>query len=82
MTDWLSIDEAADELGVHRKTMYVLVDKGEIPAYRIGRVFRIKNEDLGVYLESVRVQPGTISHNYSGPERLAEWREQRDRLIG
>jgi len=51
MGDFLSIEEAADVLGVHYKTVYRLVRDGELPAAKIGRIYRIKREDLLTYFE-------------------------------
>ena len=51
MKSYLSIQEAAENLGVEYKTVYRLVKQGEIPAGKIGRVFRIRREDLDAYFE-------------------------------
>jgi len=48
---FLSIEEAAKLLGVDYKTIYRLVRSGEIPAARIGRVYRIKRKDLDEFFE-------------------------------
>jgi excisionase family DNA binding protein len=51
MSGYLSLEEAAKRLGVEYKTVYFLVRSGEIPAGRIGRVYRIREEDLEAYFE-------------------------------
>lgn len=51
MKAFVSIREAADYLGVEYKTVYRLVKSGEIPAGKIGGVYRIKKEDLEGYFE-------------------------------
>jgi len=40
------------------------MDKGQLPAYRFGRVFRLKVSDIETFIEECRVQPGTLSHLY------------------
>jgi excisionase family DNA binding protein len=65
--DWLGTTEAADRLGVVPRTLYRLIDDGKIPAYKMGRVLRVKASDLDVFLESTRVEPGSLKHLY--PER-------------
>jgi excisionase family DNA binding protein len=65
---WLSTREAARQLGVTVRTLYRLVDGGELAAYRIGRVFRIKQSDLEAFLESARVKPGDLEHLYASAE--------------
>lgn len=61
---WLNTDDAARRLGITTRTLYRFIDKGELPAYRFGRVFRLKEADLDVFIESCRVAPGTLSHLY------------------
>lgn len=54
MEKLLSISDAAEILGVEYKTVYRLVRTGEIPAGRVGRIYRIKREDLEAYFESTK----------------------------
>ncbi|HEX2038161.1 MAG TPA: helix-turn-helix domain-containing protein [Acidimicrobiales bacterium] len=61
---WVSTAEASERLGVTLRTLYRLVDEGRLPAYKIGRVIRIKEEDVEAFLESARIQPGTLAHLY------------------
>lgn len=64
---WLGTTEAAERLGVVPRTLYRMIDSGEIPAYKMGRVLRVKESDLDAFVESMRVQPGSLSHLY--PDR-------------
>jgi len=72
--DWLGAPGAAQYLGVGLRMVYKLIDLGEIPAYKIGRVFRIRRSDLDDYLERCRVQPGDLVHLYP-----PEYEEDDDR---
>jgi excisionase family DNA binding protein len=65
---WLSTGEASERLGVTLRTLYRLVDEGRIPAYKIGRVIRLKEDDVDVYIDSARIQPGTLAHLYPEPK--------------
>jgi excisionase family DNA binding protein len=65
---WLGTTEAAERLGVVPRTLYRMIDEGAIPAYKMGRVIRLKESDLDAFLETTRVQPGTLAHLY--PERV------------
>ena len=49
--EFLSIEDAAKLFDVDYKTVYKLVRSGEIPAARIGRVYRIKRADLDEFFE-------------------------------
>jgi excisionase family DNA binding protein len=51
MKAFVSIKEAAEYLGVEYKTVYRLVKAGDIPAGKIGGVYRIKKDDLDDYFE-------------------------------
>ena len=59
---WFRVGHAATRLGVVPKTIYRLIDKGELTGYRIGRVIRIKESDLLAYEASSKIQPGDLAH--------------------
>ncbi len=61
---WLGTTAAADYLGITPRTLYRLIDRGAVPAYAMGRVYRLRRPDLDAYLASVRVTPGTLGHLY------------------
>jgi len=61
---WLNTDEAAKRLGITTRTLYRFIDRGELPAYRFGRVFRLKLVDVDAFIDQCRVEPGTLSHLY------------------
>jgi len=54
---WLSTDEAARYLGLVDASVKRLVSSGDLPAYRIGRVFRYRLEDVQAVMEGARVVP-------------------------
>ena len=62
VTEWLSIPEVAKRLGVTVRTLYAIVNRGELTAYRFGRVYRVTSADLDKFLDSVRVKPGELDH--------------------
>lgn len=66
---WISTQMAAKYLGVTARTLYRFIDGGQIPAYRFGRVIRLKMSDLDVFIESCRIEPGTLEHLY--PESVS-----------
>jgi excisionase family DNA binding protein len=59
---WLGTRAAADALGVELRTLYRLMNEGQIRSYRFGRVYRIRSEDLTAFLNSVEVRPGDLDH--------------------
>lgn len=62
--DWLSTAEAARALGITPRTLYRFIDQGELPAYRFGRVIRLRRPEVEAFIESCRIQPGSLNHLY------------------
>ena len=61
---WLSTKEAAKRLGVTPRTLYRFIDEGQLPGYRLGRVIRLKQHEVDAYIETCRIEPGTLEHLY------------------
>lgn len=59
----------AEYLGLTLRSVYKLIDRAEFPAYRLGRVIRIKKADVDAYLERVRVEPGSLRRHYNPDSR-------------
>jgi excisionase family DNA binding protein len=57
---WLSTREAADALGLSVQTLYRLIDRQALPAYRFGRVIRLRPGDVQRWLEAQRIKPGEL----------------------
>jgi excisionase family DNA binding protein len=47
----LSLEEVAGEMGVTYQLIYRLVRSGELPAARLGKLYRVSRTDLNAYLE-------------------------------
>ena len=63
--DWLSTPEAAQRLGIATRTLYRLINDGQVPAYKFGRVIRLQRSDVDDYIDRCRIVPGTLA--VSGP---------------
>jgi excisionase family DNA binding protein len=50
MTKLYTVDEVAAILKVHRNTVIMLINTGELKAAKIGRQYRIKETDLNDYI--------------------------------
>jgi excisionase family DNA binding protein len=61
---WLSSQAASDRLGVSLRTLYKFIDEGLVPAYKFGRVIRLKETEVDAFIESSRIEPGTLDHLY------------------
>ena len=50
--EWLSTVEAARRIGnVHTRTLYEFIKSGSLPAYRFGRVIRLKASDVKDFID-------------------------------
>ena len=54
---FLSLAEVAKRVRVHRLTLTKYIERGDLKAYRIGAVYRLRQEDVDDWLERSRVQP-------------------------
>lgn len=63
----MSTADAADYLGVTLRTVYRFIDDGQLPAYKFGRVIRVKEEDVQAFIESARIEPGSLEHLHPEP---------------
>jgi excisionase family DNA binding protein len=50
----LTIEEAAERLGIGRTLMYALVSAGEVESVRIGRLRRVPTDALDAYVLRLR----------------------------
>ena len=67
---YLSVAEAARYLGLSRKTLYSWAEKGTMPAYKVGRVWRFDKSELDSFVK--RAGGTTVLYNplqCSEPER-------------
>lgn len=66
---WMNSAEASKRLGITVRTLYRFIDDGDLPAYRFGRVIRLKQVEVDSFIESCRIEPGTLD---SAPSRPGE----------
>ena len=67
LSEWVGTAGAARQLGLTLRTLYRLIDEGRLPAYRFGRVIRLKTADVAAFVEASRVRPGELPHLYPVP---------------
>jgi excisionase family DNA binding protein len=61
---WLGSTAACKKLGIQLRTLYRLIDDGQLAAHRMGRVIRIKDSDIDSYIEGSVIQPGSLKNLY------------------
>jgi len=47
----LSVDDICEYFGVGRETVYKWIDTKELPAYRLGRLWKFKKEEVDKWLK-------------------------------
>ena len=59
---WLSISEICKYLGVSKDTVYEWIDKHEMPAHRMGRLWKFKKDEVDEW-----VKAGGAAEHYKKP---------------
>ncbi|WP_199051914.1 helix-turn-helix domain-containing protein [Aquitalea sp. ASV15] len=60
--DILTMDEVAEYLKVSKRTVYRLAQSGELPAFKLGGIWRFRRSDLERWIaESVNKKPSTTN---------------------
>jgi len=49
---WLSVEEIADHLKISKETVYRWLEKGKIPAHRVGKQWRFKPSEVDEWVRS------------------------------
>jgi excisionase family DNA binding protein len=55
---FLTVGEVSRLMRVSKMTVYRLIKAGELPAVRVGRSYRIREEDVGRFLDARYVAAG------------------------
>jgi excisionase family DNA binding protein len=69
---WMSTQEAAERLGITVRTLYRLIDHGELPAYKFGRVIRLQEADVDDFIRRSRIEPGSLEHLYPESKDISD----------
>jgi excisionase family DNA binding protein len=54
----VTVAEVADQLRVSNMTVYRLIQSGQLPSTRVGRSYRIREEDVDRYLAEQYTRAG------------------------
>jgi excisionase family DNA binding protein len=57
VVEMYNVEQAAQYLGVHPRTIIREINRGRIEAYKIGKGFKVKRAELDKYLEMHKVKP-------------------------
>nr|MDH3091425.1 excisionase family DNA-binding protein [Bacillus velezensis]WGD99966.1 excisionase family DNA-binding protein [Bacillus velezensis] len=76
-----TIEEVAGLLKVSKLTVYDLIKKGLIPAYRVGRQMRVDEEDLKQYKTNMRMSKKPSVSEVADPSRGREPEKRQSVII-
>lgn len=80
----LTIGDVAEHLGVSRRTVGRAVKNGEIPAFRVGKLYRIPARQFDAWLTRKRLKPWRPSISavtFGGPSSRSRVRSSESRAI-
>jgi len=81
MGSLMNIDELSQYLGMKKSSLYSMVERREIPFYKIGRLLRFQKEEVEMWLQerrqdpwvheksAKRIMPG-LSHSRMDPKNI------------
>jgi len=49
---WISVEEIAGYLGVKRDTIYKWIDRRNMPAHKVGRLWKFRKEEIDRWIHS------------------------------
>lgn len=52
MDRWLSVQEIAQYLGISKETVYRWLEKGKIPAHRVGKLWKFKTSEVDQWIKN------------------------------
>lgn len=63
---WVSVDDIASYLGIKRDTVYTWIAERNMPAHRVGRLWKFKKSQVDIWVESGGAAESAKSINGSG----------------
>ena len=49
---WMSVDEIATYLGVKRDTLYKWIERKDMPAHKVGRLWKFKRDEVDDWIRA------------------------------
>lgn len=60
---WLSVDEICKYLGVSSDTVYRWIERFDMPAHRMGRLWKFKKDQVDSWIESGGASTDSLKEN-------------------
>lgn len=65
---WLSVDEIARHLGISKETVYRWLDRGKVPAHRVGKLWKFKATEVDEWIRRGEAAEGAGPTLERGPK--------------
>ena len=65
---WMSVEEIAGYLGVSKDTVYGWITKRDMPAHKVGRLWKFKSEEVDSWVRAGKASDEGNEHVGSDPE--------------
>lgn len=59
---WLSVEEIAVHLGVKRDTIYKWIERKNLPAHKVGSLWKFRKEDVDEWVKSGKASDTAQRH--------------------
>ena len=73
---WMSVEEIADYLGVSKDTIYGWISKREMPAHKVGRLWKFKSDEVDSWVRVGQASDEANQHAL-GARKAAKGAPQR-----
>ncbi len=57
---WLSVDEISNYLGVKRDTVYKWIERKDMPAHKVGRLWKFRKEEVDDWVRFGKNEKKTV----------------------
>jgi len=61
MDKWLTLEQIAEYLQMSTSSIYKMSKKGKIPAYKVGRQWRFKKEEIDRWIEEGKLRLDVVT---------------------
>ena len=69
---WMSVEEIADYLGVSKDTIYGWISKREMPAHKVGRLWKFKSDEVDSWVRVGQASDEANEHALGAARRAAK----------
>lgn len=65
---WMSVEEIAGYLGVSKDTVYGWITKRDMPAHKVGRLWKFKSDEVDSWVRAGKASDESGEHTAGDPD--------------